>query len=240
MGVTRSTQVPFVHTYSWPANTPPPSFNIQVNTGSSILCPSKSYSVLYTPTVNCPELQPEIIEANCEFQYTCFSGLSGFGDVQLYGVNGKLHLIDGECVEFKQSGTYTFVIYNGGTCPCVITYDVNLTPTAGVLSSSDSSVTPGDPLHLQLDQHNGNYIAYEILVTSCNGAPEWVLFDYGPAAIFENYTAPSYITQQFLTCMLNDNHEFCFRARVFCEPVISENYENSSVSNEICLGVCAK
>lgn len=230
-----TTHTPIHHTYTWHANTIAPTI-IAVNANG--VCGDKAYSTYYSPVPEYYDIQFEVIEEDCDRHIVCVSGIPPFTEVGLYGPNGEEGTFM-ECMEFWLPGPYTLVIPTPGGCPQVITYTATFGANPGTFSIGQTAVTPGQSLDLNLTGHTGDYIAYEILVDNCNGAPEWVIFEYGPANIYDNHTVNPGLTQQFLPCMLNENFEFCFRARVLCGPFDPETYENSSISNEVCLKVCA-
>lgn len=227
---------PFTHTYTWSTPNPP---SVQISVTADGDCSDRSYSLFHQPVYEYYDIVATVMESNCEQQVVCFDNIPNVEDLQFFDPNGD-PIPFSNCQTFTMAGTYTLLIPTGNGCPQVYQYTVALAGAPGVLYSPDSSVTPGQPMQLKLNNYVGAYIAYEILVDNCNGAPIWILFEYGPASTYDDYMVPWWVTQQFLPCMLNQDFEFCFRARVLCEPFNQDTYQqNSTISNVICMPVCA-
>lgn len=242
------------HTYTWsPSTNSNPAFPITVTAKNQPLifelnrCNTlEQFDLTYEPSVNIMDLVYEITESNCDQQTICFTDLSDILAVRIYNEQGDL--IDqfepgpSPCITFTENGNYRLLIVDQySVCPYVYYLGVTLSPgDAGELTSTSASVSPGSSFQLNLTNPHNGFVSYELLVNNCGGGSYWLPLEMGPADQFNLYDVPDYITEQFAPCMLNENFEFCFRAKVFCEEVDISYLDNNSgtVSNVICLPIC--
>ncbi len=244
----------FSHTYTWSMSAnPSPSFPILVTAKNEISvfemdhCNTlESFTLSYEPSVILTDLTYEIVESNCDQQILCFSDLSEFIALRIYNEQGEL--IDqfdpstSPCITFTENGNYTFQLVDiQSVCPYFYYIEITLSPEeAGELTTTSTSISPGDPFNLNLTNPHNGFVSYEFLFNDCSGASYWLPMEMGPADQFNSYQVPSWITEQLVPCMLNENFEFCFRAKVFCEEVDISYLDNNTgtASNIICLPIC--
>jgi hypothetical protein len=244
----------FSHTYTWSMSAnPSPSFPILVTAKNEISvfemdhCNTlESFTLSYEPSVILTDLTYEIVESNCDQQILCFSDLSEFIALRVYNEQGEL--IDqfdpstSPCITFTENGNYTFQLVDiQSVCPYFYYIEITLSPEeAGELTTTSTSISPGDPFHLNLTNPHNGFVSYELWVNDCGGASYWLPLEMGPADQFNTYQVPSWITEQLTPCMLNENFEFCFRTKVFCEEVDISYLDNNTgtASNIICLPIC--
>lgn len=230
---------PITHTYQYHHASSPGTFAVEVV--ASGYCADKTVTKYFSPVYEYYDVQFEVIEEDCDRHIVCVSGLPSDVEIGLYGPNGEPGTFT-DCLEFWQPGPYYIVINTSGGCPQVVTYNPTFAVVPGILSSPDAIITPGQSLNLNLGNPQNGYVAYEVLAQNCYGAPDWLLFNYGPASAMNNFVMPPPYTGLIKPCFLTDNFEVCIRARVFCsEEEMWENYANGTpgpTSNTICLPLC--
>lgn len=244
----------FSHTYTWsPSANPNPSFLIDVTAKNQPFIVAlnhcntlEQFALTYEPSVNLADLVYEVAESNCDQQTICFLNLSDFIAMRIYNEQGDLidQLEPGPnpCFSFTESGNYTLLLVDQqSVCPYFYYLSVTLSPDdAGELTTTSTSISPGDPFNLNLTNPHNGFVSYEFLFNDCSGASYWLPMEMGPADQFNSYQVPSWITEQLVPCMLNENFEFCFRAKVFCEEVDISYLDNDTgtASNIVCLPIC--
>ncbi|MEL6657029.1 MAG: T9SS type A sorting domain-containing protein [Bacteroidota bacterium] len=228
----------FQHTYTVPYNN---LSNFPITVTADGFCGPKTYTQHHSLVTEYNDVQFEVVDQGCDFHTVCVSGIPPGAEVGLLGPEGEVGTFT-ECMTFWQPGPFYIIVYTGDACPQVHAYTATFNLDPGVLSSPDPYITPGQPLNLNLVNPSNGYVAYEVLSQDCYGAPDWLLFNHGPAASMNQFVMPSSWTGLIRPCYLTDDFEVCIRARVFCsEEEMWEDYASGNVttpSNTICLPIC--